>query len=74
MIQILMWTLQYCLTPSTTCMIFRALENICDLFVVNLGIYLHKSKSRVLCDEIVWFQFLGMHYCFVKLQEQDLLF
>jgi hypothetical protein len=34
-------------------MIFRAMENICDLFVVDLGIYLIKSKSGVLCDENV---------------------
>jgi hypothetical protein len=33
-------------------MIFRALGIICDLFFVDLGFYLHKSKSEVVCDEI----------------------
>jgi hypothetical protein len=34
-------------------MIFRALENICDLFVVYLRLYLHKSKSGVVYAEDV---------------------
>jgi hypothetical protein len=55
-------------------MIFRALEIICDLIVVDLGLYLHKSKSRVVCDENVCFQFSELHCCCVKLQELDLLF
>jgi hypothetical protein len=34
------------------CMLdFRALEIICELFVVDLGFYLHKSKSKIVCDE-----------------------
>jgi hypothetical protein len=32
-------------------MIFRAIEIICDLFVVDLGFYLHKSKYEVVFDE-----------------------
>jgi hypothetical protein len=32
-------------------MIFRALENICDLFVVDLRLYPHKSISEVVWDE-----------------------
>jgi hypothetical protein len=55
-------------------MIFRAIENIYVLIVVDLGLYLHKSKSGVVSDENVCFQFSGMHCCCVKLQELDLLF
>jgi hypothetical protein len=32
-------------------MIIRAIENICDLFVLDLGLYLHKCKSGAVCDE-----------------------
>jgi hypothetical protein len=73
-IQILMWTLQYCLASSTACMIFRTLEIIWDLFVVDLGFYHHKSKSGVLCDKNVWFQFSEMPCCNVKLENLVLLF
>jgi hypothetical protein len=53
---------------------FRAIENIYDLIVVDLGLYLHKSKSGVVCDENVCFQFSEMHCCYVKLEELGLLF
>jgi hypothetical protein len=51
MIQIYVNSLFQYLSTTTACMIFRALEIICDLFVVDLGFYLHKSKSEVVCDE-----------------------
>jgi hypothetical protein len=74
MIQIFMWTLQYCLTPSTACMIFRALENICDLFVVDLEIYLIKSKSGVCVMKMFESNFQRCTIVFFKLQELDFLF
>jgi hypothetical protein len=65
--QISMWSWCYCLPECAACLIFMVLEIICDLFVVDLGFYLHKSKSEVVCDEIDWFKFSEMPCCYVKL-------
>jgi hypothetical protein len=73
-IQISLWSLQYCLASSTASMIFRAMDIIWGLFVVDLGFYHLKSKSEVLYYEIVWFQFSVMPCFIVKLEKLDLLF
>jgi hypothetical protein len=55
------------LSDCTACLIFRAVEIICELLVVDLGFYLHKFKSEVVGDEIDLFQFSEVPCCYVKL-------
>jgi hypothetical protein len=41
------------LSIATACMIFSTIEIIGELFVVDLGFYHLKSKSKVVCYENV---------------------
>jgi hypothetical protein len=74
MIQISVNSLFQYLSITTACKMFRTLIIVCELNCVDLGFFIHKSKSGDIYIEIGQFQLAVVLYCIVMHEKLVLLF